>query len=286
MLVAVFSTLFCDIQAVTTNILEIDLLAEDPGPKADPSTSTEVFVRIEQLTHNRKLVILADPDRIVQLHLLAGKISGCFASRRVSHESIIAESELAEERWSLPIQVQYLEVVLDLGWYARFCRRHTRNKIRRIEFEEEAAEEEEEATEELITRETLNKGLPGTNFCRTSSSRLPFESKHLGDNRPLDQCCLYLYSCGESIAPLQFLNSTLNADLLPVFSCYCTEAFIQCLKPLSDQGAQKMKKLWQSAGRCYNLQTRTHCRDYNVWFDECMEPSVEESVAVLQPLHI
>jgi len=257
----------------------------EPGPKETDEQSV-IFLRVEHLQNQQKLVMLADPnENVVQLLLEEdGRIVDCAARKRAKYalENLVEESETAEEKLNLPHGVQYLEIESDINWYGKYCRRYIRNKLRESEFGD-VKEGERELVKQITDRKWIQKGVPGTSFCRTSSPSVPLQESSLGENASLDKCCLGLHSCDDSIYPLDYKNNTFNADLFPIFSCGCTTQFLTCLQDVNSQESQRIIDLWRFAGRCYNLETSMDCLEYNTWFTDCTN-GTETSKAVLSTI--
>ncbi|XP_023326714.1 uncharacterized protein LOC111700127 isoform X2 [Eurytemora carolleeae] len=253
----------------------VPVLSQEPGPK-DTAHQKDTFIRIEQLYENRKSVLLGDPTHLVQLLLEQdGRIVDCTARRRSSFAmgNIVEEASIAEETLTMPPGVEYLEMIVDVSWYARYCRRHVRNTMRQGEYGEIAAPAKQ-LYEELKDRKWLDRGVEGTNFCRTSPTKIKTSLENLGDKKELDK------TCEDSITPLDYLNNTLNADLTTIFSCECTVQFKQCLESTPSLDSERILGIWEKITRCYILETRKQCFEYSPWFDTCVNGTTFDKAVV------
>jgi len=260
-----------------------------PGPlETDIPELDQVFVRTEQLPNNRKLVIMANPDKLVQFHYLDDFLVDCIARRRVDFllENLVSESDWAEETLHLPENIQYIETETDLGWFGRFCRKFIRDKLRDAEYFE-IADEEKYLVKEIVDRKWLEKGLEGTNFCKMSVGKGSLSVSlyeenggGLGSQREIDQCCKLQFECDEEvIKPVHILNTTLNADTIPVYSCDCMQKYFNCLDSVQEQNQKelgiRMKDIWRKIGRCYSKSERLTCKKESLLFDRCEEMKIE-----------
>jgi len=236
----------------------------------------DTFVRIQPEGKN-KGVVVAEQERVVQVVVgPSGTILDCVAGRRKYHllEALMAEVEAFEESGEFPMDVEFVEVETDVGWYGRQCRRSLRNELRDGELGESLLAAEE--LEELRGRAWVQGRIPGTQFCSRQLPRLQLVEANLGTNKALDQCCLDLYTTNP-LESLEYKHSLLNPSIFPMFPCPALATFLTCLAEIHTEEASRLAKVWgEYGGHCFNLQTNTRCIKYNTWFTECLEGNATE----------
>ena len=169
------------------------------------------------------------------VHFLFDKndnIIECVASKRIQYllDHLMAEVARFEETGVMPDNVIYAEPTVDVGWYGRYCRRWMRDQLRDAELGESTLEEQR--LQQLLDTNWIEKGVPGTNFCKRRLPSHAFMERNIGAEKELDSCCMDLWSCDTHdlpLMPLHYAYNKLNSDHWPLWNCMCLEKFSKCL---------------------------------------------------------
>ena len=112
-----------------------------------------------------------------------------------------------------------------------------------------------------------SQGVQDTNFCRRRLPSHAYMDRNIGDEAPLDSCCMNLWSChlGDDEdspetrvdtphMPLTYVNNHYNSGHWPLWRCDCLEHFSACLGALpSSELVDRVRRVFRNYGnQCFN----------------------------------
>jgi len=237
----------------------------------------EAFIRIETFSNHRRSIIIAEEERLVHFLFQDDDIVECTAAKRISHllEHLMAEVERFEETGVMPENVTYVENNVDVGWYGRYCRKFMRDQLRDAQYGESKLDESR--LQELLDNSWIEKGVPGTNFCRRRLPSHSFTERNIGHVSDLDRCCMNLWECDThetraSHMPLTFQNNKLNSGLWPLWDCRCLDPFLSCIQSTDAEDTKRLIHVFNKYGsKCFTKHEVTEsCDEYDLWYNKCL----------------
>ena len=182
-----------------------------------------------------------------------------------------------------------------------------RDQLRDAELGESTLEEQR--LQQLLDTNWIEKGVPGTNFCKRRLPSHAFMERNIGAEKELDSCCMDLWSCDTHdlpLMPLHYAYNKLNSDHWPLWNCMCLEKFSKCLSEtknnpelvsrvrtvFSTYGMKCFKKYeeyerWSHHTKYISIQilcSLTYvcfsCEEYDLWFNQCLNGNRTEYLKI------